>query len=284
MADDQRPTVRSRRLGMMLRSLREERGLSPGAAARLLNRDRSSLSKLETGHRGIRRPALENMLDKYGVDDTELRELLYTLAEDARTKGWWRAYDGTLSHRLVDYIGLEQMATAIEVFELHLIPGLLQTPAYARAIIAAGVSLGENPNARALLDVRLRRQRILTTPDPPTYTAIISEAALHQQVGGAAVRLDQLHRLLEAATLSNVTLQILPFTAGASAGLNGSFTRLHLDSGALEVVLVESLTTGWYLETGQDLRRYRVVMDHLRAQALPEDSSRAMIEGLLSDA
>src|SRR5258708_4250442 len=124
MADEQRPTVRSRKLGMMLRRIRDERGLSTHAAARLLNRSQASISKLETGHRGIHRRSLENMLDRYGIKDEELRETLFRLARNARTPGWWQSYGGTLSPEAMDLIGLEADATSIRFFELILIPGL----------------------------------------------------------------------------------------------------------------------------------------------------------------
>src|SRR3954454_20916241 len=173
MADAQRPTIRSRRLGMQLRTLREQRGLTLKAAARLLNRTPSAISKLETGHRGIYRPSLENMLDRYEVTDPELRESLFALARDSGKKGWWQRYEGTLSHATLDYISLEADATDIWTFELHLIPGLLQTEPYIRAVIASYVSSDKAPDIEGLLAVRMRRQEILAMPSSPRLWAIV---------------------------------------------------------------------------------------------------------------
>jgi transcriptional regulator with XRE-family HTH domain len=281
MGETQRPTVRSRRLGMLLRAVREDRGLTLQQAARLLNRTPSSLSKLETGTRGIRRPALENMLDRYGVTDAADRDALFALARDSGKKGWWQRYEGTLSASTLDYISLEADATTIRSFQLHLIPGLLQTEAYVRALIASDVSLGRPPDVDGLTAIRLRRQQVLSVSDPPHLWAIVSEAVLRQRVGGAEVMRGQLQRLAEASQLSNVTLQVLPYMAGAHAGVNGSFTTLTTND--LSVVLVENLTTGWYLEEAGDIWRHDLVFDHLRATALSPSGSLSVIERIMSD-
>jgi transcriptional regulator with XRE-family HTH domain len=265
---------------MQLRALREQRGLTLKAAARQLNRTPSAISKLETGHRGIYRPSLENMLDRYEVTDPEFRESLFALARESGKKGWWQRYEGTLSHATLDYISLEADATEIWTFQLHLIPGLLQIEPYARAVITSGISLGKPPDVDGLAEIRLRRQQILTKPDAPRLWAIVSEAALRQQVGGAETMRAQLRRLAEAAEQDNVTLQVLPYAAGAHAGLNGSFTALATSD--LSVVLVENLTTGWYLEHDEDIRRYDRVFDHLRAAALSPSDSQSMINRIMS--
>jgi transcriptional regulator with XRE-family HTH domain len=282
MPDAQRPTIRSRRLGMQLRALREQRGLTLKAAARLLNRTPSAISKLETGHRGIYRPSLENMLDRYQVTDPGQRESLFALARDSGKKGWWQRYEGTLSHTTLDYISLEADATDIWTFQLHLIPGLLQAEPYARAVITSGISLGKAPDVDGLAEIRMRRQAVLTAPNAPRFWAIVSEAALCQEVGGTATMHAQLRRLIEASEQDNVTLQILPYAAGAHAGVNGSFTALTTSD--LSVVLVENLTTGWYLEHEEDIGRYDRVFDHLRATALSPSDSRDMINRIISTA
>ncbi|URN00657.1 helix-turn-helix domain-containing protein [Actinomadura madurae] len=280
MDNPQRPTMRSRKLGAMLRELRESRDLNLQKAARLLNRTPSSLSKLETGKRGIRRPALEHMLDRYDVTDPDLRQTLYELARDSTKKGWWHRHEGRLSPSMLDYISVESEATAIKSHQLHLIPGLMQIPEYARVVIEAGVSQGKAPDVEGLTAIRLRRQQILFGEDPPHFWVILSEAALRQQFGGPDVMQAQLSRLIELSALPNITLQVLPYAAGAHAGLNGSFTTLMTND--LSVVLVENLTTGWYLEDLDDIRRYEVVFDHQRAAALSPSASQSFIEGLVS--
>ncbi|MFG2250759.1 helix-turn-helix domain-containing protein [Spirillospora sp. NPDC048823] len=281
MDDPQRPTMRSRKLGAMLRELRESRDLTLQKAARLLNRTPSSLSKLETGKRGIRRPALEHMLDRYELTDPDQRRALYDLARHATEKGWWHRYEGRLSPSMLDYISLEAEATSIRDFQLHLIPGLLQSDEYARAVIASGVSQGKAPDIDGLAEIRMRRQRVLIGENPPHLWAIVSEAALRQQFGGPEVMKVQLSRLVELSEQPNVTLQVLPFSAGAHPGLNGSF--MTLTTNELSVVVVENLTSGWYLEHVDDIRRHNVVFDHLRAVALPPADSRSLIERLVSE-
>ncbi|MFI0371822.1 helix-turn-helix domain-containing protein [Actinomadura sp. 1N219] len=280
MSDPQRPTMRSRKLGTMLRELRESRDLTLQKAARLLNRTPSSLSKLETGKRGIRRPSLEHMLDRYELTDPVRRRALYELARDSNKKGWWLRYEGKLSASTLDYISLEADATSVRSFQLHLIPGLLQTEQYASSVIASTISMGDPHDVAGLTEVRMRRQQILFKEDPLHLWAIASEAALRQQQGSKEVMEGQLRKLIELSRLPNVTLQVLPFTSGPHPGHNGSFTTLVTDD--LSVVLVENLTTGWYLEDLEQIRHHDVVFDHLRAAALTPSDTRAFIERLVS--
>lgn len=268
---------------MTLRRLREERGLSTHAAARLLNRSQASISKLETGHRGIHRPSLENLLDRYGVHDQELRETLFRLAKGARTPGWWQSYDGTLSPEAMDLIGLEAEATLVGFFELVLIPGLFQTEAYARALISEG-PFGDDPElVDRLIDVRMKRQRILSLPDPPRVHAILDEAALQRQVGGPEVTADQLCHLLYVSRLQHVSVQVLPFAGGVHLGMTGAFSIMDVGVyGDLKVVTVDSLTGMSYREEAHQLRRYSYVFDRMRAAALSEDDTRSQLRRLIS--
>lgn len=200
MENAQRPTMRSRKLGQTLREIREARGLTLQQAARRLNRTPSSLSKLETGKRGIRRPALENMLDRYEVTDPDQRHALFDLARDAAKKGWWLRYEGKLSPAMLDYISLESEATDFRSFQLHLVPGLMQSEGYARAVIQCGYYQDLVPDVDGLLEVRLRRQQVLFKEDAPHLWAIVSEAALRQMFGGREVMEEQFRRLLELQT------------------------------------------------------------------------------------
>jgi transcriptional regulator with XRE-family HTH domain len=265
----------------MLRELRESRDLNLQKAARLLNRTPSSLSKLETGKRGIRRPALEHMLDRYELTDPDEREVLYKLARDSGKKGWWLRYESKLDSSTLDYISLEAEAGAVRSFQLHLIPGLLQTQQYAREVMGCDVSQGDAPDVDGLVEIRMRRQLILFGGQPPRLWAIVSEAALRQCFGGFEVMKEQLIQLIELSKLPNVTLQVLPFAVGGHAGLNGSFTMLTTND--LSVVLVENLRTSWYLEDRDEIASYDVVFDHLRAVALSPSDSRSLIERLVSE-
>ncbi|WP_171064511.1 helix-turn-helix domain-containing protein [Actinomadura soli] len=281
MDNPQRPTMRSRKLGTMLRELRESRDRTLQKAARLLSRTPSSLSKLETGKRGIRQPALEHMLDRYELTDPDRRKALYDLARDSKKTGWWLRYEGKLDPATLDYLSLEAEAACVQTFELHLVPGLLQSEKYARAVNASTIPRDEPHDVDGLTEIRMRRQQVLFKEDPLQLWAIVSEAALYQQQGGADVMQGQLRRLIELSTLPNVTFQVLPFTAGSHPGHNGSFTTLITDD--LSVVLVENLIAGWYLEDLEEIRHYGLVFDHLRDAALSPSDSRALIERLVSN-
>lgn len=272
--------MRSRKLGRRLRQIREERNLNLQKAARLLNRTPSSLSKLETGKRGIRRPALENMLDRYGFTDPDEREALFALARDAAKKGWWDRYEGKVSQSTLDYISLETDASLIRSFQLHLIPGLLQNEDYARAVVASTVSLNGPPDIERLTALRMRRQGVLRKSGAPKLWAIMSEAALYQEIGGPEVRRAQLQRLVAESQRSNVTLQVLPYAVGAHPGVNGSFTSLMTKD--LSVVLVENVFAGLYLESAEEIRGYATTFDLLSEAALTPSDSRLLIERLVS--
>jgi transcriptional regulator with XRE-family HTH domain len=279
MAEVQRPTLRSRRLGMELRKMREALGYSTHAAGRLLNRTQSSLSKLETGHRGIRIPALLQILDAYGVKDPKRRDDLIRLAKEARKTGWWQSYE-MLSPEDMDLIGVEAEATEICYFELILIPGLLQTEGYARALMMQG-AFANNPE---LLDrsvtVRMRRQAILQRPDPPTVRVVVDEAALLRQVGGGAVMQWQLKHLLEVSRFPHVTLQVLPFSAGSYRGMTGHFQAVSAPD--LQVVAIDTLTGMSYVEDREEIRTHVETFDRLTGIALPEHESQVLIEQLIS--
>ncbi|MFF0517948.1 helix-turn-helix domain-containing protein [Actinomadura nitritigenes] len=278
MENAQRPTMRSRKLGQRLRAIREERGLTLQKAARLLNRTPSSLSKLETGKRGIRRPALEHMLDRYELTDPDERQYLFDLASHATEKGWWHRYEGELQPGTLDYIALEADADSIKSFQLHLVPGLLQTEAYTRAVIRSHISRYGDREIDALTAIRMRRQEILMKARPPRLSVIMSEAVLRQEVGGSAVMREQRRRLIEVSTSENVTVQVLPFSAGAQPGHNGSFNMLNTRD--LAVVLVDNLTAAWYLEDENDIRRHDLAFDELATVSLSPSDSLALIKRL----
>jgi transcriptional regulator with XRE-family HTH domain len=283
MSKAELPTVRSRRLGAKLRQLREDQDLTTIAAARLLNRSNSSISKLESGHRGVFRPALENMLDKYGLIDPAARENLFKLARVASQRGWWQDYDGMLSPETMDLISLEAESTLIEFLELVIIPGLLQTEAYTRAILELGPFAADLRRLEKMIKIRTKRQEIIAKSDPPKVWAILDEAALHRQVGGADVMRAQKQHLLEITELNHVTLQIIPYAVGTHWGVGGAFKILHFGRrDDLPVVAVDSLSQIDYREEEGEVKRYVQAFNHLRAAALSESDSRAFLQRLLS--
>lgn len=245
-----------------------------------MERSVSSLSKAENGRTKLPARDVRAILDYFDVDDERTREALLTLARDAHKRGWWQRYEDTLSPSYLDFVSLEADAAAIRTFETILIPGLLQTEDYARAIITSVPSGPHNPtrDVDQLLTVRMARQRVLTENGPPQLSVILDEAALHHQIGGPATMRAQLERLIETSDLDHVNIQVQPYDAGAHAGANGAFTILGFPVlGDLDVVLVETLTSGLYLEAESEIRRYNLVFDHLRMSALSAEDSRKLV-------
>lgn len=284
MPDEPRPTLRRRRLGVELRRIREEMGLTSHEAARLLNRTQSSLSKLETGQRGIRIAALEHILDKYGVTDPK-RDRLFRLVRETREYGWWESYSEDLSPEAMEFIALEAEATFIAYFELILIPGPFQIEPYARALLEEGEFAGNSEWINRMVDLRMRRQQTILCDRQPRMHIILDEAALHRMIGGVEVHRAQLQYLHEIATGPQLTMQIVPFASGGHRGLDGAFCMMEIGAyGDLRVATTDSLTEISYREADDELRRYTEAFDRLRQTALPQAESRALIERLRSQA
>jgi transcriptional regulator with XRE-family HTH domain len=274
------PTVRRRLLGGELRRLRAAAGFSLDAAARVLECDRSKISRIETGHRGVRPKELRELLAEYGVEEKR-RYALADLARQAGKRGWWQDYGTILAAPYLDYISVEAGAASLWTYETNVVPGLLQTEDYARALAAAGpLKEATQDHDRSAAALTSRRQVLTREDNPARYRAIVSEAVLRQPVGGPEVMRAQLERLLEAgAALPNVTVQVLPFAAGAPAANLGGFVVLMFPEPAdLGVVYLDGLTGGVFLEEPEDVERHVLAHDHLRATALPAAESAQLIE------
>ncbi|MBL1082923.1 helix-turn-helix domain-containing protein [Streptomyces actinomycinicus] len=271
------PAVRRRKLGAELRMLRTCAGLTSGEAARLVGWHQSKVSRIETGASGVKPADLRLLLDAYGVRDGHLRELLLMLAgsEDAGGRHrWWHAYRGVLPPTYRDFISLESQASAMRTLETTVVPGLLQTAEYARAVTRAAVNDLDEDRLDALVEVRLARQDVLRSDPPLVLSAVLDEAVLRREVGGPGVMARQLERLMEAARLPQVRLQVLPFGAGAHVGLTGPFVIFSFPSTSdLDVVVLDQLTSSLYLERKEDLMAYSEAFNTLQFHALsPEDS------------
>jgi transcriptional regulator with XRE-family HTH domain len=272
-------------LGAGLRRLREQAGFTLEDAAGILECDRSKISRIETGQRGIRPKELRELLTEYGVPEGR-RNALVAIARQAHQAGWWQSYGHVLDEAYQDFIGLEATAAAIWTYEAQLIPGLLQTEAYARAIAAASLVNESQEEHEQFVQVRLTRQQLLTRDDNPLqFWAILSEGALRQRVGGREVMRAQLAHLIEISqSQPNVNLQVLPFTAGAHAATSGPFVLMKFpDAPDLSVVYLEGQTGGVYLESAEEVARYTVVFDHLRASALSTAATVRLIEEVASE-
>ncbi|MEU3526244.1 helix-turn-helix transcriptional regulator [Streptomyces sp. NPDC038707] len=278
------PAVRRRKLGAELRTLRTGAGLTSGEAARLVGWHQSKVSRIETGASGVKPADLRLLLDAYEVRDRHLRELLLILAGSEETSGrhrWWHAYRGVLPPTYRDFISLESQASAMRTLETTVVPGLLQTAEYARAVTRAAVKDLDEDRLDTLVEVRLARQDVLRSDPPPTLSAVLDEAVLRREVGGPGVMARQRRRLMEAARLPQVRLQVLPFSAGAHIGLTGPFVIFSFPSTAdLDVVVLDQLTSSLYLERKEDLMAYSEAFSTLQFHALSPEDSLDYIAGL----
>ncbi|MFJ8946170.1 helix-turn-helix domain-containing protein [Streptomyces sp. NPDC102395] len=271
------PAVRRRKLGAELRALRIGAGLTSDEAARLVGWHQSKVSRIETGASGAKPADVRSLLDAYGVGDPQLREVMLALAgldDGAGRDHWWHAYRGVLPPTYRDFISLESQARAMRTLETTVVPGLLQTAEYARAVTRAAVGGVSEERLDTLVEVRLTRQEVLRARPPLELDAVLDEAVLRREVGGPEVMARQLERLMEAARLPQVRLQVLPFTAGAHIGVTGPFVVFSFSSTSdLDVVVLDHLTSTLYLERKEDLRVYTEAFNALQANALsPEDS------------
>ncbi|MEV7387604.1 MULTISPECIES: helix-turn-helix transcriptional regulator [unclassified Streptomyces] len=271
------PAVRRRKLGAELRMLRTGAGLTSGEAARLVGWHQSKVSRIETGASGVKPADVRLLLDAYGVIEGQLRELLLVLAGSEDTAGrhhWWHAYRGVLPPTYRDFISLESQASAMRTLETSVVPGLLQTPEYARAVTRVAAEGLDDEALDALVEVRLARQDVLRNEPPLELSAVLDEAVLRREVGGPGVMARQLERLVEAARLPQVRLQVLPFAAGAHVGITGPFVIFSFPSTSdLDVVVLDQLTSSLYLERKEDLQAYAEAFNTLQIHALsPEDS------------
>ncbi|MBB4910227.1 helix-turn-helix domain-containing protein [Actinophytocola algeriensis] len=270
------PTVRRRRLAARLRELRENANLTIDEVGDKLECSASKISRIETGHVGVTPRDVRDMLEVYGVDDDE-REALVQLAREARKKGWWHAYNEVFTG---SFVGLESDASFLHTHQALLVPGLLQTEAYTRAVIRAIRPDSAEADVELRVRARINRQKLITEEsNPPEYWAVLDEAVLHRVVGGPEAMRDQLKKLVELASLPHVTLQIVPFSSGAHAGMEAPFLILGFPEQAdPDVVYVENSTSGVYLEQPEDVHRYTLMFDHLRAAALKPDDTVEMVD------
>jgi transcriptional regulator with XRE-family HTH domain len=274
MAPTQSLSVRARRLTSELKRLREAADLSVEHAAAQLNWSYSKLNRFELG-RAIPEPkVVAQILRLYGVE-ADRHESLVQLAREAHERGWWE----TLGIFTGSYIGLEDEASIIRLWRPLLMPGLLQSEEYARSVIKIGLAERSPVEIEKRVRARVARQTLLSRPDAPQFRAIVGEAVLRQQVGGQEVMRGQLQKLLDVASKRpNVTVQVLPFAAGASVGLEGAFTQLEFpESIDPDVSYIEDLSGETYVESAEGNRRIRLAYDRIRGQALSPEDSAALI-------
>lgn len=268
------PEVRRRELARQLRSLRYQRGLTIEDVAKHLFCSSGKVSRMENGFRSGTLQDVRDLCDLYTVSGTQ-RDHMMELARQSKQHGWWQDYDVPFS----TYIGLEADAASIKSYHCAVVPGLLQTADYARAIVnVTGQARKLVPEAiEQRVQMRLTRQRILTRPDPPELWAVLDEAVLHRTVGGAAVMAAQLDRLMEISWLGNVNVEVIPYSAGCHPGIGGAFDILGFDSTLPDIVYIEGLFGVVYVEKPHDIDRFNEIFRSLHEQALNQEKSREQI-------
>jgi len=283
MAIEHSPTVRRRRLALELRRLREAAKLTCEEVAEHLECSASKISRVETGRVSVSPRDVRDMLELYGVPVAQ-RESLVQLARDSRQKGWWHAFSDTMQPQFATYVGLESAASEIRIYEVSLIPELLQTEDYARAVIRSGMMSSPSDDIDRQVALRMARQPAITRDDPPKVWAVLDEAALRRQVGGPGLMRLQLEHLLAQASLPNVAVQVIPFGGGAHPAMGRPFIILVFPERVdTDVVYLEDLTSALYVEDVAEVDRYNVFFNHLRATALSFDDSSALITSVLKE-
>jgi len=270
-------------VGARLRRLREEKGITRAQAGYTIRASESKMSRLELGRVAFKERDVSDLLVFYGLNDPEQRDAVLALVEEANRPGWWREYEDVMPGFFANYVGLEEASTALRTYETHFVPGLLQTPDYARAILASTIPPMTGMDLERAVTLRMTRQQVLARPEPLRVWAIVDEGALRREVGDAEVHRAQLRHLLDLAERPHVALQVLPLRNGAHAG-GGSFSVLRFaDPDLPDVVYVEQLVSALYIDKIEHVERYSEVMIRLSVQALTPDATLELIDKVLTE-
>jgi len=276
VAEVRSPTVRRRELGALLRALRNQNGLTVEQAADQLLCSPSKVSRMETGHGAATPRDIRDLCNLYGVTDQAERDRLMKLAREGKQQAWWHSYDLTYE----TYVGLEAEAVSIGEFKSATVPGLLQTPDYARAGHLGWIPRLGADQIEMQIEAKLTRQLILTRDNPARFAAVLDEAVLHRVVGGRLVMAEQLTKILDMSVRPNITVQILPYMLGAHPAMESNFTIIELPNPTPGVVFVEGLIGSTYLERDDDLKRYHEVFAQLQSIALNPEKSVEVIASM----
>ena len=277
-------TARRMLVGARLKRLREAKGISREAAGFTIRASGSKMSRLELGKVSFKERDVADLLVLYGVGDPNERDEIREMARQASRPGWWRAYEDVLPTWFDNYVGLEETAVAIRTYEIQFVPGLLQTPAYARAVIESGLPTPQTHEVDRAIALRMARQRLLERANPPHLWAVIDEAALRRPVGTAATGKAQLAHLLDLTVRTRITLQILPLSAGAHAVAGGAFTLLRFgDLDLPDIAYLEQLLNAVYIDRRDQVECYTLLLERLAVEALTPDDTTRLLRQLLAD-
>ncbi|MQY15800.1 hypothetical protein SRB5_59910 [Streptomyces sp. RB5] len=254
------------------------------AAAERIDADRSKVSRMENGRQGVRRLELEAMLQLYGVEDQQTQTALLSLAREGRRKGWWHQHSSSLSPRLQEQLSIESDAARIAAYQPLLVPGLLQTESYARELIHQSGHAVPEDRMETYVSLRMARQEIFTREAAPQYLCIIDEAVLRRAVGGPEVMKPQLEKLLEINNPPELSVQVVPFSQGWHAGLDGPFSvYTYPDPLDLDVVGIDYLDGNLYVEDDAAVDKFRRAFEQLRTSALASKQSMHLISQAVRD-
>ncbi|MFF7360165.1 Scr1 family TA system antitoxin-like transcriptional regulator [Streptomyces sp. NPDC008125] len=279
-------TVLGRRLGGELLRLREARSLRQSHAAEALTASVAKVAKIERGLVPIRDPDVRALCHLYGEDDATVIARMLALAkadrERRRASGWWNQYPGLGA--MVEYVALEDIATSLRTWQLSMVPGLLQTPDYARALAVGNGSWEDPDEIEPFVESRMVRQARLGGERPLELWAVVHEGALRQMVGGREVMREQLAHLVDLARQPNVKLQVMPYMAGAHPGLTSAFTIVSFaEPGALDVVHMDTTSSTLWLESDTDADRHGRLFDRMVRLGLDQNNSVRLIAGILKE-
>jgi transcriptional regulator with XRE-family HTH domain len=273
------PTVQRIVLGAQLRKLRENREITTEQAADAIRGSHSKISRMEHGRVGFKDRDVSDLLTLYGVTDQSERDSLLALAHEAGNPGWWHDFGDLLPHWFEPYISLEAAASVIRNYEVQFVPGLLQSPSYAREVIQLGHPSITRDELNRRVELRMGRKRLLSRPAPPRLWAALDEAVLRRPMGDASVMREQIEHLLEMTDNPNVTLQIVPFNVGGHSAAGGPFSILRFAEPELsDVVYLEQLTSALYIDKPVEVDRYLEVMERLCVQAETAPDSITLLE------
>ncbi|MCR3730973.1 transcriptional regulator with XRE-family HTH domain [Streptomyces umbrinus] len=281
-AQESGSVVRRMLLGSHLRRLRESRGITREKAGYSIRASESKISRMELGRVSFKTRDVEDLLTLYGIADEAERTSLLSLAKEANVAGWWHSYSDVLPSWFPTYVGLEGAASLIRSYEVQFVHGLLQTEAYAHAVVARGMKGASEADIERRVALRLERQKYLVSESAPDFHVVLDEAALRRPYGDREVMRGQLQHLIDISQRPNVRLQVMPFSFGGHAGESGAFTVLSFpESDLSDVVYLEQLTSALYLDKREDVTQYEKAMKELQQDSPGPDESRDLLRGLL---
>ncbi len=274
--------VRRMLLGSHLRRLRESQGITREKAGYSIRSSESKISRMELGRVSFKTRDVEDLLTLYGVTDEAERTSLLSLAKEANVAGWWHSYSDVLPSWFPTYVGLEAAAHLIRSYEVQFVHGLLQTEAYAHAVVARGMRGASEAEIDKRVALRMERQKYLVAERAPEFHCVLDEAALRRPYGDRDVMRGQFQHLIDISERPNVTIQIMPFSFGGHSGESGAFTVLSFpESDLTDVVYLEQLTSALYLDKGEDIAQYERAIKRLQDDSPSPSESRDLLRGLI---